>query len=104
MTRQNPTTKVGTTRPFRAPQRSQLRELLRPAWLSGAKTTGIAGEVAQVGLELRGAHEALGSDTTFAQAIAQAKWIHSTERGQRFLFSNALPPKRACHFATASVL
>jgi translocation and assembly module TamA len=40
----------------------------------------------KLSLELRGAHEALGSDTTFAQAIAQAKWIFSTDRGRRFLF------------------
>jgi len=39
----------------------------------------------KLSLELRGAHEALGSDTTFVQAIAQGKWIWSTDRGQRFL-------------------
>jgi len=36
-------------------------------------------------LEVRGAADALVSDTTFAQAIARGKWIWSTARGQRVL-------------------
>lgn len=36
-------------------------------------------------LELRGAHDAIVSDTTFVQAIAQGKWIWSTTRGQRLI-------------------
>lgn len=39
----------------------------------------------RLSLEVRGAHDALVSDTTFVQAIAQGTWIWSTERGQRFL-------------------
>jgi len=35
--------------------------------------------------EVRGALDAVLSDTTFAQAIAQGKWIWSTSRGQRFI-------------------
>jgi len=36
-------------------------------------------------LEVRGAADAIVSDTTFAQAIARGKWIWSTPRGQRIL-------------------
>jgi translocation and assembly module TamA len=39
----------------------------------------------RLSLEIRGAHDTLVSDTTFAQAIAQGKWIWSSQRGQRFL-------------------
>ena len=39
----------------------------------------------RLSLEIRGAHDALVSDTTFVQTIAQGKWIWSTERGQRFI-------------------
>jgi translocation and assembly module TamA len=39
----------------------------------------------RLSLELRGAHDALVSDTTFVQAIAQGKWIWSTPRGQRLI-------------------
>jgi translocation and assembly module TamA len=39
----------------------------------------------RLSLEVRGAHDALVSDTTFAQAIAQGKWIWSTPRGQRII-------------------
>jgi translocation and assembly module TamA len=39
----------------------------------------------KLSLELRGAHDALLSDTNFVQAIALGKWIWSTQRGQRFL-------------------
>ena len=39
----------------------------------------------KLSLEVRAAHDALVSDTTFVQAIAQGKWIWSLPRGQRFL-------------------
>jgi translocation and assembly module TamA len=39
----------------------------------------------RLSLEIRGAHDAIVSDTTFAQAIAQGKWIWSTPRGQRII-------------------
>jgi translocation and assembly module TamA len=39
----------------------------------------------RLSLELRGAHDAIVSDTTFVQAIVQGKWIWSTPRGQRFI-------------------
>jgi translocation and assembly module TamA len=39
----------------------------------------------RLSLEVRGAHDAVVSDTTFAQAIAQGKWIWSTPRGQRII-------------------
>ncbi len=39
----------------------------------------------KLSLEVRGAADALVSDTTFAQAIARGKWIWSTPRGQRIL-------------------
>jgi translocation and assembly module TamA len=39
----------------------------------------------KLALELRGAHDALVSDTTFVQAVAVGKWIWSTPRGQRIL-------------------
>jgi translocation and assembly module TamA len=35
--------------------------------------------------EVRGAHDAILSDTTFVQTTAVAKWIWSTKRGQRIL-------------------
>jgi translocation and assembly module TamA len=39
----------------------------------------------RLSLELRGANDALVSDTTFVQAIAQGKWIWSLPRGRRVL-------------------
>lgn len=39
----------------------------------------------KLSLEVRAAHDAVVSDTTFVQAIAQGKWIWSLSRGQRFL-------------------
>jgi translocation and assembly module TamA len=39
----------------------------------------------KLAFEVRAAHDALVSDTTFVQAIAIGKWIWSTPRGQRFL-------------------
>jgi translocation and assembly module TamA len=39
----------------------------------------------KLSLELRGANDSLVSDTSFVQAIAQGKWVWSTQRGQRFL-------------------
>ena len=39
----------------------------------------------RLSFEVRGALDAVLSDTTFAQTIAQGKWIWSTSRGQRFI-------------------
>ena len=39
----------------------------------------------RLSLEVRGAHDALLSDTNFVQTIANGKWIWSTSRGQRIL-------------------
>jgi translocation and assembly module TamA len=39
----------------------------------------------KLSLEVRGAHDALLSDTNFVQTIANGKWIWSTPRGQRIL-------------------
>src|SRR5688572_15961926 len=39
----------------------------------------------KLAFEIRGAHDALVSDTTFVQATAVGKWIWSTQRGQRIL-------------------
>jgi translocation and assembly module TamA len=39
----------------------------------------------RLSLEVRGAHDAIVSDTTFVQTIAQGKWIWSTPRGQRLI-------------------
>ena len=39
----------------------------------------------RLSLEVRGAHDAIVSDTTFVQAIANAKWIWSLPRGRRVL-------------------
>jgi translocation and assembly module TamA len=43
------------------------------------------GRGSKLSLELRGANDNIVSDTSFAQAIAQGKWIWSTPRNQRFL-------------------
>jgi translocation and assembly module TamA len=39
----------------------------------------------RLSLELRGANDALVSDTSFVQAVAQGKWIWSLPRGRRIL-------------------
>ena len=39
----------------------------------------------KLSLEVRGANDAIVSDTTFVQTIAHGKWIWSTPRGQRLL-------------------
>jgi translocation and assembly module TamA len=39
----------------------------------------------KLSLEVRAAHDAVVSDTTFVQAIAQGKWIWSLPSGQRFI-------------------
>jgi translocation and assembly module TamA len=43
------------------------------------------GRGSKLSFEVRGALDAIGSDTTFAQTIALGKWIWSTPRGQRFI-------------------
>jgi translocation and assembly module TamA len=44
----------------------------------------------KLAFEVRGAHDAIVSDTTFAQATALGKWIWSTPRGQRILVRTQL--------------
>ena len=44
----------------------------------------------KLALEVRGAHDAIVSDTTFVQAIAHGKWIWSLPRGQRILVRGQL--------------
>ncbi len=44
----------------------------------------------KLAFEVRGAHDAIVSDTTFAQATALGKWIWSTLRGQRILVRTQL--------------
>jgi translocation and assembly module TamA len=39
----------------------------------------------KLAFEVRGAHDAIVSDTTFVQTTALGKWIWSTPRGQRFI-------------------
>jgi translocation and assembly module TamA len=56
-------------------------------------------EGSKLSLELRGANDTLVSDTTFVQAIAQGKWIWSTERGQRFLVRGHVGATREREFA-----
>jgi translocation and assembly module TamA len=44
----------------------------------------------KLAFEVRGAHDALGSDTTFVQATALGKWIWSLPRGRRILVRTQL--------------
>jgi translocation and assembly module TamA len=44
----------------------------------------------RLGLELSGANDSLGSDTTFVQVDATAKWIHSFENQSRLLLRGRL--------------
>ncbi|MBT8442620.1 MAG: BamA/TamA family outer membrane protein, partial [Gammaproteobacteria bacterium] len=44
----------------------------------------------RLGLEISGANDSLGSDTTFVQVDATAKWIYSFENQSRFLIRGRL--------------
>ena len=53
----------------------------------------------RLSLEVRGASDNLVSDTSFAQVIAQGKWIWATPRGQRFLVRGQLGATAEREFA-----